>query len=43
MRIAFNELGKIHYSYGFLGEAIKAWVKSHDFSTGEEDLFQMSF
>lgn len=43
MRIAFNELGKIHYQYGFLNEAIKAWVKSHDFSTSEEDLFTMAF
>ena len=43
MRIEFNELGKIHYQYGFLNEAIKAWVKSHDFSTQEEDLFNMAF
>ena len=43
MRIAFNELGKIHYQYGFLNESIKAWVKSHDFSTSEEDLFNMAF
>lgn len=43
MRIAFNELGKIHYQYGFLNESIKAWVKSHDFSTSEDDLFLMAF
>jgi hypothetical protein len=39
LRIAFNELGKIHYAHGFNSEAIKAWVKSHDFSTADEDLF----
>lgn len=33
IRIAFLELGEIHYKYGMLTEAIKAWVKSHDFST----------
>eukprot|EP00347_Sterkiella_histriomuscorum_P005470 403356493 len=43
MRIAFNELGKIHYSYGYLSDAIKSWVKSHDFSTDQDDLFQMAF
>lgn len=43
MRIAFNELGKIHYQFGFLNESIKAWVKSHDFSTSEDDLFMMAF
>ena len=43
MRIEFNELGKIHYQYGFMNEAIKAWVKSHDFSTSEDDLFNMAF
>ncbi len=42
LRIAFNELGKIHYAHGFNSEAIKAWVKSHDFSTADEDLFQTS-
>jgi len=26
-----------------LNESIKAWVKSHDFSTSEEDLFNMAF
>jgi hypothetical protein len=26
-----------------LNEAIKAWVKSHDFSTSEDDLFAMAF
>lgn len=43
MRIAFFELGKIHYSYGYVGEAIKAWIKSHDFSQSEEDLFNIAF
>lgn len=43
MRLAFFELGKIHYGFGFLGEAIKAWARSHDFATSEEDLFNISF
>lgn len=43
MRIAFYELGKIHYTFGFLNEAIKTWIRSHDFSTAEEDLFNVSF
>ncbi len=43
MRIAFFELGNIHYLYGFVGEAIKAWIKSHDFSTSEEDLFNIAY
>ncbi len=43
MRISFNELGKIHYQYGYIQEASKAWIKSHDFSTAEEDLFNMAF
>jgi hypothetical protein len=43
MRIAFFELGKIHYSFGFLSEAIKAWTRSHDFSTSEDDLSNVSF
>lgn len=43
MRIAFAELGKIHYSFGYVNEAIKAWIKSHDFSQQEEDLFNTSF
>jgi hypothetical protein len=32
MRIAFKELGDIHEKFGFLNDAMKAWVKSHDFS-----------
>ena len=43
MRIAFFELGKIHHGFGFLAEAIKSWARSHDFSTSEEDLFNVSF
>lgn len=43
MRIAFNDLAKIHYQYGYLNDSIKSWVKSHDFSTQEEDLFNMAF
>ncbi len=43
MRIAFSELGKIHYQYGYGQEAIKAWIKSHDFSQSEEDLFNIAF
>jgi len=43
MRIAFNELAKIHYQFGYVNDAIKAWIKSHDFSTHEEDLFNMAF
>ena len=42
MRIAFNELGHIHYNFGFLNEAIKAWSRSHDFSTSEDDLLNIS-
>lgn len=26
-----------------MNEAIKAWIKSHDFSSSEEDLFNASF
>ena len=43
MRIAFYELGQINYKYGFLSEAIKSWSRSHDFSTNEDDLFNISF
>jgi len=43
MRIAFFELGQIHYNFGFLSEAIKTWIRSHDFSSSEEDLFNVSF
>jgi hypothetical protein len=43
MRIAFFELGNIHYQYGFVAESIKAWIKSHDFSTSEEDLFKIAY
>jgi hypothetical protein len=43
MRIAFNELGYIHYNFGYLNEAIKAWARSHDFSSSEEDLFNIAF
>lgn len=43
MRIAFLELGKIHYLYGFVQEAIKAWIKSHDFSQSDEDLFNIAY
>jgi len=43
MRIAFYELGEIHEKYGFLQEAIKAWIKSHDFSQSEEDLFNIAY
>jgi len=43
MRIAFNDLAKVHYNFGYVGEALKSWVKSHDFSTQEEDLFNMAF
>ena len=43
MRIAFNELGEIHEKYGFFLEAIKALVKSHDFSQSEEDLYNIAY
>ena len=43
MRLAFAELAKIHYNYGFVNDANKAWIKSHDFSQSEEDLFNASF
>lgn len=42
MRIAFFELGKIHYSFGFLNEAVKTWIRAHDFSTSEDDLYNVS-
>jgi hypothetical protein len=43
MRIAFFELGKIHYSFGYLSEAIKSWARVHDYSKEEDDLFNISF
>ena len=43
MRIAFAELGHIHYKYGFTSDAIKAWIKSHDFSNSDEDLFNIAY
>jgi hypothetical protein len=43
MRIAFNELGNIHYQYGYVSEAIKSWIKSHDFSQSQEDLFNIAY
>jgi COP9 signalosome complex subunit 1 len=33
----------VHYQYGFLNEAIKAWSRSLDYATAEEDLFNISF
>jgi hypothetical protein len=42
MRIAFFELGKIHYNFGFLSEATKTWIRAHDFSTSEDDLYNVS-
>ena len=43
MRIAFCELGNIHYGYGFVNDAMKAWIKSHDFSQTQEDLFNVAY
>jgi len=43
IRIAFFELGQIHYRYGNLTEAIKSWIKSHDFSQNPQDLFKVSY
>jgi len=43
MRIAFYELGKIYYNFGFITDAIKAWTRSHDFSTSEDDLYNICF
>ena len=43
MRISFLELGHIHYKYGFIQDAVKAWSKSHDFSTADEDMFNISY
>lgn len=42
MRIAFYELGRIHYNFGFLSEATKTWIRAHDFSTSEDDLYKSS-
>lgn len=43
IRLTYFELGNVHYQYGFLTEAIKAWSRSLDYATGEEDLFNISY
>lgn len=43
IRITYFELGRIHYSFGFLSEAIKAWSRSLDYATAEEDLFNITY
>lgn len=43
LRLAFFELGNIHYQYGYLNEAIRQWSKSYDFSNNEEDLFKVAY
>lgn len=43
IRLTYFELGSFHYQYGFLNEAIKAWGRSLDYATAEEDLFNISY
>ena len=38
IRIAYFELGEIHYKYGNANDALKAWIKSHDCALVPEDL-----
>lgn len=42
IRISFFELGQIHTRFGFANEALKAFIKSHDYSVNSEDLFKCS-
>ncbi len=37
LRIAYLELGKIHYQYGFYSDAIKSWARSIDNTTLDEE------
>lgn len=43
IRISYFELGKIHYQFGFLSEAIKSWSRSLDYASQDEDLFNITF
>jgi COP9 signalosome complex subunit 1 len=43
IRISYFELGRIHYQFGFLSEAVKAWCRSLDYATQEEDLFNVTY
>ena len=42
IRLGFYELGDIHYKYGYINEAIKAFIKSHDYSINQDDLYKSS-
>jgi hypothetical protein len=42
IRLGFYELGEIHYKYGYINEAIKAFIKSHDYSINQDDLYKSS-
>jgi hypothetical protein len=43
IRLSYFDLGGIHYRFGFLSEAIKAWSRSLDYATQEEDLFNVTY
>jgi hypothetical protein len=43
IRISYFELGRIHYQYGFLSDAIKNWSRSLDYANNEEDLFNITY
>lgn len=42
IRLGFAELGEIHYKYGYVNEAIKTYIKSHDYSINQDDLYKAS-
>ena len=42
MRAAQQEMGNVHYQYGFNIDAIKAWSKAHDFCQSSEKLSEVA-
>jgi hypothetical protein len=43
MRVSFFELGKIHYSFGYLSEAVTSWIRAFDFANTDEDQYEISY
>jgi hypothetical protein len=42
IRIAFYELGQIHYKYGYVTPSVFSFMKSFDFSQAPDDQFNTS-
>ena len=41
LRISLKELGQTHYDHGYLAEANQQFIKSHDMSINDDDIFKM--